>query len=109
MTGMEVDTVASMILVITENGYGKLVSPDEFREQKRGGGGVTGYKVTDDSGPVVTTLHVKTEQGERVIIYTKQGKAIFTPVDEISDRSRSAGGVKLINLAEGDAVADAAV
>ena len=100
--------MASMALVITEMGYGKLVSPDEFREQKRGGGGVTGYKVTEDSGNVCTVLHVKTGEGERVLIYTAQGKAIFTPVDDISERSRSAGGVKLINLAEGDMVVGAA-
>ncbi|MGC9318317.1 MAG: DNA gyrase C-terminal beta-propeller domain-containing protein, partial [Armatimonadota bacterium] len=62
--------MASMALVVTENGYGKLVSPDEFRSQKRGGGGVTGYKVTDDSGPVVAVVHVKTEQDEKVLIYT---------------------------------------
>lgn len=101
--------MASMALVLTENGYGKLVSPDEFRSQKRGGGGVTGYKVTDDSGPVVAVVHVKTEQDEKVLIYTAQGKAIMTPVDDISERSRTAGGVKLVNLAEGDTVVDAAV
>ena len=102
--------MAEMALVITEKGYGKLVSPDEFREQKRGGGGVTGYKVTEDSGPVVVVLRVSTgaSPAERVLIYSAQGKAILTPVDDISERSRSAGGVKLINLAEGDTVAGAA-
>lgn len=100
--------MASMALVITEAGYGKLVSPDEFREQKRGGGGVTGFKVTEDSGNVCCVLRVETGQEERVLIYTEQGKAILTPVDDISERSRSAGGVKLINLAEGDRVAGAA-
>lgn len=100
--------MASMALVITEAGYGKLVSPDEFREQKRGGGGVTGYKVTEDSGKVCAVVHVKTGESGRVLIYTEQGKAILTPVDDISERSRSAGGVKLINLAEGDKVAGAA-
>ncbi len=101
--------MAAMALVITENGYGKLVSPDEFREQKRGGGGVNGYKVSEDSGPVVAVIRVETGTGERVLIYTAQGRAIMTPVDEISERSRSAGGVKLINLQEGDKVADAAM
>ncbi len=100
--------MATMALVITENGYGKLVSPDEFREQKRGGSGVTGYKVTEDSGPVVEILRVETDEGERVLIYSAEGKAILTPVDDISERSRSAGGVKLMNLAEGDKVVGAA-
>lgn len=101
--------MARMALVITEGGYGKLVSPDEFRAQNRGGGGVTGYKVTDDSGPVVDVLAVDHGTGENVLIYTAQGKAIMTPVDDISERSRSAGGVKLINLGEGDKVVGAAV
>ena len=96
--------MADMVLVITENGFGKLVSPDEFRQQKRGGGGVTGYKVTEDSGKVAAVEHVKTGLGERVMIYSAGGRAILTPVDDISTRSRTAGGVKLINLAEGDKV-----
>ncbi len=102
--------MAAMALVITENGYGKLVSPDEFREQKRGGGGVTGYKVTEDSGPVACVIRVETGKmpRERVLIYTAAGRAILTPVDDISERSRSAGGVKLIDLQEGDRVVGAA-
>ncbi|MGD9498853.1 MAG: DNA gyrase C-terminal beta-propeller domain-containing protein [Armatimonadota bacterium] len=101
--------MAAKALVLTKNGYGKLVSPDEFREQKRGGGGVTGFKVTEDSGPVVDVIRVETGKGERVLIYTAQGRAILTPVDDISERSRSAGGVRLINLAEGDEVVGAAM
>jgi len=100
--------MAVMALVITDNGFGKLVSPDEFREQKRGGGGVTGFKVTEDSGNVAVVLRVETGKGERVLVYTAQGKAILTPVDDVSGRSRSAGGVKLISLAEGDMVVGAA-
>ena len=96
--------MADMVLVVTKKGYGKLVSPDEFRQQKRGGGGVTGFKVTEDSGPVAAIAHVKTGLGERVIIYTANGRAILTPVDDISVRSRTAGGVKLINLEESDKV-----
>ena len=41
---------------------------------------------------------------ERVIIYTAGGMAILTPVDDIAVRSRTAGGVKLISVDEGDAV-----
>ena len=100
--------MAAMALVITKNGFGKLVSPEEFRQQKRGGGGVSGYKVTDDSGPVCTVVHVKTGEEGRVLIYTANGQAILTPVDDISERSRTAGGVKLINLADGDEVVGAA-
>jgi DNA gyrase subunit A len=95
--------------MITSGGYGKVVDPGEFREQSRGGKGVVGYKVTDDSGPVVAVLSVPLEEGERVLVVTEQGQSIMTPVDDISMRSRTAGGVKVIDLAEGDAVAGAAV
>jgi len=39
-----------------------------------------------------------------VLITTAQGQAILTPVDDISERSRTAGGVKVIDVAEGDEV-----
>jgi len=93
-----------MVLVVSAKGFGKLVDPGDFRQQKRGGKGVTGYKVTGDCGPVAAVEHVKTGMGERVIIYTAQGMAILTAVDDIPVRSRTAGGVKLISVAEGDAV-----
>ncbi len=96
--------MADMVLVVTKKGFGKLVDPDEFRQQKRGGSGVTGFKVTEDSGPVAAIEHVKTGLGERVIIYAASGRAIKTPVDDISTRSRTAGGVKLLNLEEGDKI-----
>ncbi len=96
--------MADAILIVTKKGYGKVMSPSEFSEQKRGGKGVIGYKVTPESGPVAATEHVVTGKGERVLITTAQGQAILTPVDEISERSRTAGGVKLMDVAEGDEV-----
>ncbi len=94
------------VLVITSKGYGKVVENpgDVFRQQARGGKGVTGYKVTDDSGPVVAVLRVPLGIGERILVLTAQGQAILTPVDDIATRSRTAGGVKIISLACGDAV-----
>jgi len=96
--------MADMVLVVTTKGYGKLVDPGDFREQTRGGKGVRGFNVSADSGRVAAVEHVKTSMGERVIIYTAGGMAILTPVDDIAVRSRTAGGVKLINVDEGDAV-----
>lgn len=99
------------VLILTAKGYGKVVeNPGEaFRQQSRGGRGVLGYKVTDDSGPVVAVLTVPLDKGERVLVLTAQGQSILTPVDEIARRSRSAGGVKVMALADGDAIVGAAV
>ncbi len=96
--------MADAILIVTKNGYGKVVCPTQFSQQKRGGKGVIGYKVTCDSGAVAATEHVVTGAGERVLITTAQGQAILTPVDDISERSRTAGGVKVIDVVEGDEV-----
>ena len=96
--------MADAVLIVTARGYGKVVSPSEFREQKRGGKGVLGYKVTEDSGPVAASEHVEIGKGERVLITTAQGRAILTPVDAITERSRTAGGVKLLDVADGDRV-----
>ncbi len=96
--------MADAILVVTKNGYGKVTCPTQFSQQKRGGKGVIGYKVTCDSGAVAATAHVVIGEGERVLVTTAQGQAILTPVDDISERSRTAGGVKIIDVAEGDEV-----
>ncbi len=101
--------MADAVLIITANGYGKITDPGEFRQQSRGGKGVGGYKVTDDSGPVVAVLRVPMDKSERVLVMTAMGQAILTPVDDIPTRSRTAGGVKIISLADGDSVVGVAV
>lgn len=90
--------------MVTSKGFGKVVNVEEFPAKGRGGKGVTGFKVTEESGPVVCCEHVKTGTGQKVLITTAQGACLMTAVDEISVRSRTAGGVRLMNVAEGDAV-----
>lgn len=97
------------VLVISSNGYGKVMDPTEFRQQSRGGKGVGCFKVTEDSGSVAAVLSVPLGKGERVLVATAQGQAILTPVDDIPMRSRTAGGVKVISLADGDTVIGAGV
>ena len=96
--------MADAVLMVTTKGYGKVVSPNEFKQQKRGGKGIIGFKVTEDSGPVAATVHVVLGEGERVLVTTAGGRSIMTPVDDISVRSRTAGGVKIIDVADGDRV-----
>lgn len=98
--------MAEAVLVVTSKGYGKVVEDviGTFPPKGRGGKGVTGFKVTEDSGPVVCTEHVKTGKGDRVLITTANGMCLMTGVDDISVRSRTAGGVKLMNVADDDEV-----
>lgn len=96
--------MAEAVLIVTKKGYGKVVDETEFPTKNRGGRGVTGFKVTEDSGAVAAIEHVKTGKGQRVLVLTAGGMALMTSVDDISVRSRSAGGVKVINVADDDEV-----
>lgn len=97
--------MAEAVLIVTKKGFGKVVDETEFPTKGRGGRGVTGFKVTEDSGAVAAIEHVKTGAGQRVLVVTANGMALMTNVDDISSRSRSAGGVKVINVADDDEVA----
>lgn len=96
--------MAEAVLIITTKGYGKVVDADEFPAKGRGGKGVTGYKVTADSGTVAAAEHVKIGKGQKILVLTAAGAALMTAVDDIAVRSRSAGGVKIMNVADDDAV-----
>lgn len=97
--------MADAVLIVTTKGFGKVVDETEFPTKGRGGRGVAGFKVTEDSGPVAAIEHVKTGAGQRVLLVTKAGMALMTSVDDISVRSRSAGGVKVMNVADDDKIA----
>lgn len=96
--------MAEAVLIVTAKGFGKVVDETEFPTKGRGGRGVTGFKVTEDSGPVAAIEHVKVGKGQRCLVITANGQALMTNVDDISTRSRSAGGVKVMNVADDDAV-----
>ncbi|MBI4444652.1 MAG: DNA gyrase subunit A [Acidobacteria bacterium] len=93
------------ILAVTENGYGKRTPVTEYRLQGRGGQGVINMKTTARNGQVVTVCYVQDDS--EVIIITERGKIIRLEASRIRQTmSRSAQGVKLIDLEEGDRVAD---
>ena len=96
--------MADAALIVTKKGYGKVVPADDFPTRCRGGKGVIGFKVTCDSGPVACAERVPLGVGERVLIVTAKGMALMTGVDDISTRSRTAGGVKLMDVADDDEV-----
>jgi len=101
--------MAEAVLFITTKGYGKVVEADEFPPKGRGGKGVTGFKVTEDSGNIACAEHVETGKGQNILITTANGMSLMTAVDDISSRSRTAGGVKLMNVADDDEVVSALV
>jgi DNA gyrase subunit A len=104
-TEKELTPLANAVLVVTKKGMGKVTTIDEFQVRGRGGKGVAGMKVTDESGPVADAVGVTTGTGQSVLLLTKQGMALRISVDDITARSRTAGGVKLMTVADGDAIA----
>lgn len=94
------------ILVITNYGIGKITKISDFRIVGRGGKGVKTTRLKHDNEQVVAVLELK--KGSRdVTILSSAGKLICVPLDEISQLSRTAHGVKLIDLGEGEVVVSA--
>ncbi len=96
--------MAEAVLIVTKMGQGKVVEETQFPTKGKGGKGVSGFKVGEGDA-VAAAEHVKTGAGQRVLIITAKGMALMTSVDDISVRSRTAGGVKVMNVEEGDKVA----
>lgn len=101
--------MANAVLIVTKKGYGKVTMIDEFQTRGRGGKGVAGVKVSDETGPVVSAVGVTTGAGQSVLLLTEQGMALRINVDDLTPRGRTAGGVRLMTVAEGDAVANVSV
>jgi DNA gyrase subunit A len=97
----------SLILSITENGYGKRTPADDYRLQGRGGSGVINVKTTERNGKVVQIAQV-TEESELMLI-SQYGKIIRMDSSTIRESGRAAQGVRLLQLEPGDRVAAAVV
>jgi len=107
LVGMEVVEKEGLILSIAENGYGKRTPLEDYRLTARGGKGVINMKTTKKTGDVVAVLSVKEDSD--VIIVSQNGKIIRIESSEIRQSGRSAQGVRLVTLEEGDRVAAASV
>ncbi len=107
LVAAEVVGRSGLMLSIAENGYGKRTPLEEYRLQSRGGKGVINIKVTPRTGKVASVLAV--EEDSDVMIITESGKIIRLEAAQIRQSGRSAQGVRLVRLEEGDRVAAACV
>ena len=98
---------ANLILSVTEQGYGKRTDVDEYRLQSRGGKGVINVKTTARNGKVVSIMLVN-EKSE-VMVISQFGKIIRIDTKTVRESGRSAQGVRLLHLEEGDRLAAASV
>jgi DNA gyrase subunit A len=94
------------ILIMTEAGYGKRTQLDRFNPQGRGGQGVRGIKLTGRKGEVVAAFMVGLD--DQIVAVSNNGITIRTPVREISSQGRTATGVRVMNLDDGDVVGSVA-
>ena len=106
-TDESIPVKGSLILSVTENGYGKRTPADEYRLQGRGGSGVINVKTTERNGKVVGIAQVS-EDSELMLI-SQYGKIIRMDSSTIRESGRSAQGVRLLHMEPGDRVAAAVV
>src|SRR5439155_11915328 len=91
-----------MILSVTEGGFGKRTSVEEYRTQGRGGKGVINVKTTAKNGKVVAIMRV--QEDADILVMTANGKLIRVRSQDIRAVGRATQGVRLINLDDDDKV-----
>ena len=93
----------ALILVVSENGYGKRSSLDDYRTTNRGGKGVKTLSITEKTGELVSIKNVS--DLDDLMIINKSGIAIRMDVADLRVMGRATQGVKLINLKGSDTIA----
>lgn len=94
------------VLVVSENGYGKRSSIDDYRVTNRGGKGVKTINITKKTGDLIDISAVT--DNDHLIITNKSGITIRLAVDTLRVMGRATQGVRLINLRDGDSIASVA-
>jgi DNA gyrase subunit A len=102
----EMSATEDLILTITAKGSGKLSSSHGYPVRGRGGMGVKAMDGAMRGGPLVASFPV--EMSDQIMLATSTGQSIRVPVDQISFRSRSAGGVKVFNTGGDEVVVSVA-
>ena len=102
----EMSAAENLILTITAGGSGKLSSSHDYPVRGRGGMGVTAMDKAMRGGDIVASFPV--ELSDQIMLATSKGQSIRVPVDGISFRSRSAGGVRVFNTGAGEEVVSVA-
>ena len=102
----EMSAAENLILTITSSGSGKLSSSHDYPVRGRGGMGVSAIDKKMRGGLLVASFPVEIE--DQIMLATSNGQSIRVPVEGISFRSRSAGGVKVFNTGEDEQVVSVA-
>ncbi|MBO7356002.1 MAG: DNA gyrase subunit A, partial [Lachnospiraceae bacterium] len=106
VVAMQLASQGKYLTFISEKGMGKRTDIDEFNGQHRAGKGVKCYKITDKTGDLLAAKAVNGD--EELIMITDGGQMIRIRIDDISILSRITSGVKLMNLPDGEKIANVA-
>ncbi|MCI8460436.1 MAG: DNA gyrase subunit A [Bacilli bacterium] len=98
VVGAEVVESGHVVLIVTENGYGKQTVIDEYRKTHRGSKGVKALNVTEKNGTMVSLKCLHPEAKLDLMIMTDSGILIKLPLEQVSTLKRATQGVRLINL-----------
>src|SRR4051794_6733517 len=104
VVAMSVVQPGADLLVLTETGYGKKVSIDDFRIKHRGGQGVRLISLEGRKTGVVAAVQQVTELDEELVLISAQGQVVRTELDTVNRYSANARGVIVMRLNEGDRV-----
>ena len=107
VVGSAVMTDDKNLLVVTENGLGKVTESGEYKVQSRGGKGVKTYRITEKSGLVAGVKAITGD--EDVMLITSKGVVIRTAVSGISVMGRATQGVMLMRAQDGEKVVSIAI
>ncbi len=102
----EMSAAEDLILTITKGGSGKLSSSHDYPVRGRGGMGVKAISPGPRGGRIIASFPV--DLADQIMLATSTGQSIRVPVDQISFRSRSAGGVRVFNVASDEDVVSVA-
>nr|WP_145103635.1 DNA gyrase subunit A [Cereibacter sediminicola] len=102
----EMSAAEDLILTITARGLGKISSSHDYPVRGRGGQGVTAFEKSMRGGPLVACFPI--EMSDQVMLATSGGQSIRVPVEQISFRSRSAGGVRVFDTGGSEEVVSVA-
>ena len=103
VTGVAVVTEGEKLITVTEKGYGKRTEFDDFRLMKnRGGHGVCVHNISDKTGRLAGIASVS--EDDDIMIITDQGQIVRTPAAGIPVYSRSASGVIVMRLSDGQSI-----
>ena len=109
VVGAEVVDPGNVVLIVTENGYGKQTVIDEYRLTHRGSKGVKALNVTEKNGQMASLKCLNPEVEQDLMIITDSGIIIKLPLDQVSTLKRATQGVRLINLKDEQKVATVAL